>query len=134
MAYRIALSASEPAQAYAQLSSVLRDRISYKAFAASWAKTQAERASLSADLQSATDSASGVAERARIEFGNGQALQVVREGKQWRLEQPLVSGLATTSPSDAVRALSRAISDRDIDGALQTLTKRRRSAPNSPIS
>lgn len=128
VAYRAAINAKSPAQAYAQLSSVLRARISYKDFAASWEKTAAERASLGADLQGATASASAVAEQARVEFANGQALQVVREGSQWRLAQPLVSGLATTSPSDAVRALARAISDRDIDGALQTLTKRRRTA------
>ena len=60
-------------------------------------------------------------------------MQLEREGKVWRLESELVSRSRAKQPQDAIRLFASAIAARDVAGALNVLTQRRRDGLTKQI-
>lgn len=125
-AYVRALRDNDPQDAYALLSSDARKKISYDEFALAWKHGEKERAWQAKVLEESLKGNPDVGERALISFSDGKLVQLEREGKTWRLESELVSRSRAKQPRDAIRLFADAITARDLTGALNVLTQRRR--------
>jgi hypothetical protein len=125
-AYVRALRANDPREAYALLSAEARKKVSFDEFALAWKQSDKERTWQARALEDGLKGNPDVGERALISFSDGKLVQLEREGKTWRLESELVSRSRAKQPRDAIRLFAEAISARDITGALNVLTQRRR--------
>jgi hypothetical protein len=125
-AYVRALRDNDPRQAYALLSAEARKRVSFEEFALAWRQSDKERSWQARSLEDGLKGNPDVGERALVSFSDGKLVQLEREGKTWRLESELVSRSRAKQPRDAIRLFAEAISARDITGALNVLTQRRR--------
>ena len=125
-AYVRALHDNNPREAYALLSAEARKKVSFDEFALAWKQSDKERAWQAKVLEDGLQGNPDVGERALISFSDGKLVQLEREGKTWRLESELVSRSRAKQPRDAIRLFAEAISARDITGALNVLTQRRR--------
>ena len=125
-AYVQALRANDPRAAYDLLSSDVRRKLSYDEFALEWKQGDAERRWQAKVLEDSLKGNPDVGERALVSFSDGKLVQLEREGKTWRLESELVSRSRAKQPRDALRMFADAVAARDVNGALNTLTQRRR--------
>ena len=125
-AYVRALRANDPREAYALLSAEARKKVSFDEFALAWKQSDKERTWQARALEDGLKGNPDVGERALISFSDGKLVQLEREGKTWRLESELVSRSRARQPRDAIRLFAEAITARDITGALNVLTQRRR--------
>ena len=125
-AYVRALRDNSPREAYALLSADARRKVSFEEFLLAWKQSDKERAWQVRVLEDSLKGNPDVGERALISFSDGKLVQLEREGKTWRLESELVSRSRAKQPRDAIRLFAEAISARDITGALNVLTQRRR--------
>ena len=125
-AYVHALRANDPREAYGLQSAEARKKVSFDEFALAWKQSDKERTWQARALEDGLKGNPDVGERALISFSDGKLVQLEREGKTWRLESELVSRSRAKQPRDAIRLFAEAISARDITGALNVLTQRRR--------
>src|SRR5689334_17088718 len=125
-AYVRALHSNDPHDAYALLSSDARKRISYDEFALQWKQGDKERAWQAKVLEESLKGNPDVGERALISFSDGKLVSLEREGKLWRLDSELVTRTHAKQPRDALRMFAEAVQARDVNGALNVLTTRRR--------
>jgi hypothetical protein len=125
-AYVAALHSDDPQAAYALLSSEVRKNLSFEEFSIAWKKTAAERHWQAKALEENLRGNPDVGEHAIARVGDGKLVELGREGASWRLESELVAHAHAKDPSDAIRMFAQAIASRDVDGALRTLTQRRR--------
>jgi hypothetical protein len=132
-AYLAALRNNDPADAYALLTSDVKKKVSYDEFQLAWKQSQQERAWQAKVLEESLKGNPDVGERALISFSDGKLVRLEREGKTWRLESELVSRSRSKHPSDAIRLFADAIAARDISGALNVLTQRRRDGLTKQI-
>jgi hypothetical protein len=125
-AYLGALKSDDPRDAYNLLSSETRKKLSYDEFALQWKQSEQERQWQIRALEDSLRGNPDVGERALVSFSDGKLVQLEREGKTWRLESELVSRSRAKRPRDAIRMFADAVAARDISGALNALTQRRR--------
>ena len=128
-----ALRSNDPHDAYGLLSSDARKKLSYDEFALQWKQTAEERKWQAKVLEDSLKGNPDVGERALISFSDGKLVQLEREGKTWRLESELVSRSRAKRPSDAIRMFADAVAARDVAGALNVLTQRRRDGLTKQI-
>lgn len=121
-----ALAQDDAAAGYALLSANTRKQISFAEFSIRWKQTKAERTAHAKQLADAITVDGTAGERAVVRLSNGRVATLVRTGKTWSLETPLVATAVAIKPRDAVQQFARAVTDRDIGAILATLTKRRR--------
>ena len=124
--YLAALKSNDPHDAYDLLSSDVRKKLSYDEFALQWKQTQQERAWQAKVLEDSLKGNPDVGERALVSFSDGKLVRLEREGKTWRLENELVGRTRAKRPRDAIQLFAQAVSARDVSGALNVLTQRRR--------
>lgn len=127
-AYVRALQGDDPRAAYALLSADTRRRVSYDEFALAWKQGDKERAWQARTLSDSLKGNPDVGERAQVSYSDGKLVQLEREGATWRLENELVSRSRAKQPRDAIRLFAEAVAGRDITGALNVLTQRRRDS------
>jgi hypothetical protein len=132
-AYLAALHSNDPRDAYSLMSSDARKKISYDEFALQWKQSETERKWQAKVLEDSLKGNPDVGERALISFPDGKLVQLEREGKTWRLESELVSRSRAKRPRDAIRMFADAIAARDVSGALNVLTQRRREGLQKQI-
>lgn len=132
-AYLAALRSNDPHEAYDLLSSDVRKKLSYDEFALQWKQSETERTWQAKVLEDSLKGNPDVGERALISFSDGKLVQLEREGKTWRLESELVSRSRAKRPRDAIRMFADAIAARDVSGALNVLTQRRREGLQKQI-
>jgi hypothetical protein len=125
-AYVNALQADDAHAAYALLSADTRKKLSFEEFSLAWKQTAAERHWQAKALEETLRGSPDVGERAVASVGDGKLVPLEREGNTWRLESELVTRTHAKDPADAIRMFAQAIAARDVDGALKTLTQRRR--------
>ena len=124
--YVHALRSNDPHDAYELMSADARKQISYDQFAQEWKQNTAERAWQAQVLDESLKGNPDVGERALVSFSDGKLVQLEREGTTWRLESELVSRSRAKQPRDAIRLFADAVNARDVNGALDVLTERRR--------
>lgn len=124
--YVKALHANNPHDAYELLASDVRKKLSYDEFALQWKQSQPERTWQAKVLEDSLKGNPDVGERALVSFSDGKLVQLQREGKTWRLESELVSRSRAKQPRDAIRRFADAVAAKDVPGALNMLTQRRR--------
>jgi hypothetical protein len=124
--YLRALKSNDAHDAYDLLSSDARKKLSYDEFALQWKQTEQERQWQAKVLEDSLKGNPDVGERALVSFSDGKLVQLEREGKTWRLESELVSRSRAKRPRDAIRLFADAVAARDVSGALNVLTQRRR--------
>jgi hypothetical protein len=125
-AYVAALHSDDAQAAYALLSADARKKLSFEEFSIAWKKTAAERHWQAKALEENLRGNPDVGERAVASVGGGKLVELDREGANWRLESELVTHAHAKDPADAIRMFALSVAARDVDGALQTLTQRRR--------
>jgi hypothetical protein len=125
-AYVAALHGNDPHAAYDLLSSDARKKLSFDEFALQWKQAETERKWQARTLEDSLKGNPDVGERALVSFSDGKLVQLEREGKTWRLESELVSRSRAKRPRDALRMFADAVAARDVNGALATLTPRRK--------
>jgi len=124
--YLAALRSDDAHAAYALLAHDARKSVSFDQFALEWKQTAAERAWQAKALEESLKGNPDVGERALISFSDGKLVTLEREGITWRLDSELVTRSHAKRPSDALRMFADAVAARDVNGALNTLTTRRR--------
>jgi hypothetical protein len=124
--YVHALHSNDPHDAYDLMSSDARKQISFDEFALQWKQSAAERAWQAQVLEESLKGNPDVGERARISYADGKLVELQREGKAWRLESELIGRSRAKDPHDAIRLFADAVGARDVNGALDVLTQRRR--------
>ncbi|HEY5920653.1 MAG TPA: hypothetical protein VIV11_03235 [Kofleriaceae bacterium] len=132
-AYLAALRSNDPHDAYDLLSNEAKKKVSYDEFAIQWRDSAQERKWQAKVLEESLKGNPDVGERALISFSDGKLVQLEREGKTWRLESELVSRSRAKEPRDAIRLFADAIAARDVSGALNVLTQRRRDGLTKQI-
>jgi len=132
-AYLAALRSNDPHDAYSLLASEVKRKVSYEEFALQWKSSEQERKWQAKVLEESLKGNPDVGERALISFSDGKLVQLEREGKTWRLESELVSRSRAKEPRDAIRLFADAIAARDVGGALNVLTQRRRDGLTKQI-
>lgn len=125
-AYLAALRSDDAHAAYGLLAHDARKNVSFDQFALEWKQTAAERAWQAKALEESLKGNPDVGERALISFSDGKLVTLEREGITWRLDSELVTRSHAKRPSDALRMFADAVAARDVNGALNTLTTRRR--------
>lgn len=125
-AYLAALRSDDAHAAYALLSHDARKNLSFDEFALEWKQTANERAWQVKALEESLKGNPDVGERALISFSDGKLVSLEREGTAWRLESELVTRSHAKRPVDALRMFAEAVAARDVNGALNVLTTRRR--------
>ena len=125
-AYVQALRSNDAHDAYELMSSDARKQISFDEFALQWQKSGGEREWQAKALEDSLKGNPDVGERALVSYSDGKLVQLEREGKTWRLESELVGRSRSKEARDAIRLFADAISARDVTGALDVLTQRRR--------
>jgi hypothetical protein len=131
--YLAALKSDDPHDAYELMSGPAKKQLSYDEFALQWKQSAAERAWQAKVLEDSLKGNPDVGERALVSFSDGKLVQLEREGKTWRLESELVSRSRAKRPRDAIRLFADAIAARDVGGALNVLTQRRRDGLTKQI-
>jgi hypothetical protein len=128
MARRLAISlrSEDPRSGWVLLAPALQVEERYEAFATRWRATHGERARRAAAIERALRETDQVGERARLDFADGHAADLVRESTGWRLEAPLVVGLDVSTPVETLRMLAAAIEERSVTGFLHVLSSGRR--------
>ena len=126
-AYILALRSDDPRQAYNMLSDQTRKEVSYEQFEVSWRAHKGERLDQANSLEEGLRGAPNIDEQARVRFGEGNTVGLIRERGQWKLKSGLVSRTVANQPRDAVRILAAALSSRDFDALMRVLTNRRRN-------
>jgi len=121
-----ALGSDDPHAAYQLLSADVRRQVSFEQFALEWKASAPERKWQARALAEGLRGDPDVGERASVTYRDGKMVQLERDGQAWRLEQALVGRARATTPRDAVRELADALHHKDLQGALELLTKRRR--------
>jgi hypothetical protein len=121
-----ALTSDDAHAAYQLLSADVRREVSYDQFALEWKASAPERRWQAHALTESLRGDPDVGERASVTYKDGKMVQLERDGKAWRLEQALVGRARATQPRDAVRELADALHHKDLQGALELLTRRRR--------
>jgi hypothetical protein len=124
--YVHALRSNDPHEAYALMSADARKEISFDQFSLQWKQSPAERAWQAKVLEESLKGNPDVGERALVSFSDGKLVELEREGKTWRLESELIGRSRAKDPHDAIRLFADAVSARDVSGALDVLTERRR--------
>jgi len=124
--YLQALRSDDARAAYALLSHDVRKKLSFDEFALEWKQSANERAWQVKALEDSLKGNPDVGERALISFSDGKLVTLEREGKTWRLESELVTRSHAKEPRDALRMFAEAVAARDVGGALNVLTSRRR--------
>ena len=124
--YVRALHSNDPHDAYELMSSDARKQISYDQFAQEWKQSAPERAWQAQVLEESLKGNPDVGERALVSFSDGKLVELEREGRMWRLESELIGRSRAKNPHDAIRLFADAVSARDVNGALDVLTERRR--------
>jgi len=127
--YVNALRADDPHAAYAMLADDVRQKLSFEEFSIAWKQSAAERHWQANALEDSLKSNPylNVGERALVSYPDGKLVALVREAKdQWHLESELVSRSRAQQPRDALRIFADAVAARDVNGALDVLTARRR--------
>jgi hypothetical protein len=124
--YVRALRSNDAHNAYDLMSSDARKAISYDEFALQWKQSNGERTWQAKVLEDSLKGNPDVGERALVSYSDGKLVQLEREGKTWRLESQLVSRSRAKAPQDAIRLFADAVNARDVSGALNVLTQRRR--------
>lgn len=132
-AYIAALRTDDPARAYALLSIEARAQTSFEDFAAAWKVSAAERRDQVAALEQGLRGGLDLYERTKMTYKDGTTVYLVREGKTWRLEMPLVSESHAGQPVDAARMFAEALARRDYEGVLRSLTTRRRESVSAQV-
>jgi len=132
-AYLAALKSNDPHDAYDLLSSDVKKKLSYDEFALQWKQSEQERAWQAKVLEDSLKGNPDVGERALVSFSDGKLVRLEREGKAWRLESELVSRSRAKRPRDAVQLFAQAVAARDVMGALNVLTQRRREGLTKQI-
>ena len=125
-AYLDALRSNDPHAAYDMLSADTRKKLSFDEFALQWKQNDAERKWQVKALEDSLKGNPDVGERALVSYSDGKLVSLEREGKTWRLESELVSRSRAKEPRDALRIFAQAVAARDVAGALNVLTQRRR--------
>ena len=125
-AYLQALRSDDAHAAYGLLSHDARKNLSFDEFALQWKQTASERAWQVKALEESLKGNPDVGERALISFSDGKLVSLEREGKVWRLDSELVTRTHAKQPRDALRMFAEAVAARDVNGALNVLTTRRR--------
>jgi hypothetical protein len=125
-AYVHALEANDAHAAYEMLSADTRRQISFDEFALQWKQTAGERAWQAKVLEESLKGNPDVGEHALVSFSDGKLVELDREDQAWRLQSELIGRSRAKNPHDAVRLFADAISARDVTGALDVLTQRRR--------
>jgi hypothetical protein len=120
------LRSNDAHAAYNLLADDVRKKISYEQFALEWKQTEPERRWQAKALEDSLKGNPDVGERALVSFSDGKLVTLEREGKMWRLESELVSRSRAKEARDALRMFADAVAARDVSGALNVLTKRRR--------
>ena len=121
-----ALRSNDPHDAYKLLADDVRKKVSYEEFALEWKQSEPERMWQAKALEDSLKGNPDVGERALVSFSDGKLVTLEREGKTWRLESELVSRSRAKEARDALRMFADAVAARDVSGALNVLTKRRR--------
>jgi hypothetical protein len=124
--YVHALRANDPHDAYEMLSADARKQISFDEFSLQWKQTTGERAWQAQVLEESLKGNPDVGERALVSYSDGKLVELEREGKSWRLESELIGRSRAKDARDAIRLFADAINARDVNGALDVLTQRRR--------
>jgi hypothetical protein len=124
--YVRALRSNDPHDAYDLLSADARKQVSFEEFALQWKQSAGERAWQAHVLEESLKGNPDVGERALVSYSDGKLVELEREGKVWRLESELVGRSRAKDAHDAIRLFADAISARDVTGALDVLTQRRR--------
>jgi len=127
--YVNALRSDDPHAAYAMLADDVRKKLSFEEFSIAWKQSAAERHWQANALEDSIKSNPylNVGERALVSYPDGKLVALVREAKdQWHLESELVSRSRAQQPRDALRIFADAVAARDVSGALDVLTARRR--------
>jgi hypothetical protein len=132
-AYLSALRNNDARAAYGLLDSGTRKQLSYDEFLLQWKHSETERKWQIQVLEESLKGNPDVGERALVSFSDGKLVQLEREGKTWRLESELVSRSRAKEPRDAIRLFADAIAARDVTGALNVLTQRRRDGLTKQI-
>jgi hypothetical protein len=125
-AYLQALRTDDARAAYGMLSHDARKKLSFDEFALQWKQSAAERAWQAKALEESLKGNPDVGERALISFSDGKLVTLEREGNKWRLDAELVTRSHAKQPRDALRMFAEAVAARDVNGALNVLTTRRR--------
>ncbi|HEY1817651.1 MAG TPA: hypothetical protein VGG74_35165 [Kofleriaceae bacterium] len=125
-AYVHALEANDPHAAYEMLSADTRRQISFDEFSLQWKQTAGERAWQAKVLEESLKGNPDVGEHALVSFSDGKLVELDREDQSWRLQSELIGRSRAKNPHDAVRLFADAVSARDVTGALDVLTQRRR--------
>jgi hypothetical protein len=107
--------------------------MSYDEFALQWKQTKQEREWQIKVLEESLKGNPDVGERALVSFSDGKLVRLEREGKTWRLESELVSRSRAKRPRDAIQLFAQAVAARDVMGALNVLTQRRREGLTKQI-
>lgn len=124
--YLKALQSNDPHDAYDLLASDQKKKLSYDEFALQWKQSEQERKWQAKALEDGLKGNPDVGERALVSYSDGKLVQLQREGKTWRLESELVSRSRAKQPRDAIRLFADAVAAKDVSGALNMLSKRRR--------
>ena len=125
-AYLAALRSNDAHAAYDLLSHDARKNLSFDEFALEWKQSANERAWQAKALEESLKGNPDVGERALISFSDGKLVSLEREGKAWRLDSELVTRTHAKQPRDALRMFAEAVQARDVNGAMNVLTTRRR--------
>ena len=124
--YLQALRANDARAAYDLMSADTRHQISFDEFDRQWKQTTGERAWQAQVLEESLKGNPDVGERAVVSFHDGKLVELEREGRTWRLQSELVGRSRAKDPHDAIRLFAEAVAGRDVNGALDALTERRR--------
>jgi hypothetical protein len=124
--YVKALHSNDPHDAYDLLASDVKKKLSYDEFALQWKQSEQERKWQAKVLEDSLKGNPDVGERALVSFSDGKLVELEREGKTWRLESELIGRSRAKDPHDAIRLFADAVGARDVSGALDVLTERRR--------
>ena len=131
-AWAAAVQKSDADQAYALLSTAVRSQLIPVAFAQEWQSIEQERHEQAKQLEDALQIRVVQDERARL-LVDGAAVQVAREAGGWRLETPLLEGTHAATPQDALRHLVSALSARNFDAVMHSLSSTRREGMKSMV-
>jgi hypothetical protein len=132
--YVRALRGNDPKAAYELMSSDARKQISFDEFAQQWKASNAERAWQAQVLEDSLKGNPDVGERALVNYSDGKLVELQREGALWKLESELVGRSRAKDAHDAIRLFADAINARDVNGALDVLTQRRRDGLMKQVS
>lgn len=122
-----ALRSDDPEPAYRMLSAELKKDTPYAEFESLWKQSGPERHHRADALEDSLKGTPDLGETARVDYADGNVVNLVREAGAWRLESALVSRYHAGTPHVAVRVFADALAARDYNGVMRILTQRRRA-------